>query len=143
MIARMLFILLENFVNISHRDGGGGGGDWVNYQNLCSRHGQRFRCHLAPFKNRFQIAPVSVKFSDNFDPVPCERKGVLRLVGDVFNYLQRHQGLKTPPKYLNYNAIVNALSFVERNWTKSLSCLCPGSRQGAVELSSNILLVQY
>ena len=29
-----------------------------------------------PCRNRFQIAPVKVTFSHNFDPVQCERKGV-------------------------------------------------------------------
>ena len=28
-----------------------------------TRHRQGFRFHLAPFRNRFQIAPVSVAFS--------------------------------------------------------------------------------
>ena len=48
-----------------------------------TRHRQGFRFHLAPFRNRFQIAPVRVTFSHNFDPVPCER-----LFSAVFNSLR-------------------------------------------------------
>ena len=33
-----------------------------------TRHRQGFRFHLAPFRKRFQIAPVRVTFSHNFDP---------------------------------------------------------------------------
>ena len=33
-----------------------------------TRHSQGFRFHLAPFRNRFQIAPVRMTFSHNFDP---------------------------------------------------------------------------
>ena len=33
-----------------------------------TRHLQGFRFHLAPFRNRFQIAPVRMTFSHNFDP---------------------------------------------------------------------------
>ena len=46
-------------------------------ESIFTRHRQGFRFHLAPFRNRFQIAPVKVTFSYNFDPVPCERNCVL------------------------------------------------------------------
>ena len=35
---------------------------------MFTRHRQGFRFHLAPFRNRFQIASVRVTFSHNFDP---------------------------------------------------------------------------
>ena len=48
-----------------------------------TQHRQVVPFHLAPFRNRFQIAPVRVTFSHNFDPVPCER-----LFSAVFNSLR-------------------------------------------------------
>ena len=58
-----------------------------------TRHRQGFRFHLAPVRNRFEITPVRVTFSHNFDPVPCERKSVLRLFSTVFNSLRTRVNL--------------------------------------------------
>ena len=50
---------------------------------------QGFHFHIAPFRNRFQIVLVKVmEFSRNFDPVPCERKGVLTIFSAVLNSLR-------------------------------------------------------
>ena len=42
-----------------------------------TRHRQGFRFHIAPLRNRFQIAPIEVTVSHNFDPVPCEHNGAM------------------------------------------------------------------
>ena len=47
-----------------------------------------FRFHIAPFRNRFQIAPIRMTLSHNFDPILCERNGVLRHFSAVFNSLR-------------------------------------------------------
>ena len=60
-----------------------------------TQHRQVVPFHLAPFRNRFQIAPVRVTFSHNFDPVSSERKGVLlRLFSAVFISLRTRVNAK-------------------------------------------------
>ena len=67
---------------------------------MFTQHRKRFSFHLAPFSNRFQIAPVRVTFSHNYDSVLCERKGVLQLfrAGHTKFHYNNEFSLKCQPK---------------------------------------------